>query len=299
MVAYLENFLEMLALERGAAENTIAAYRRDLEGFGDFLSASGTDVKSADENSLSGFIQDLALQGLSTATQARRISALKQFYTFLLNENIRTDNPAMNLESPQTGRRLPKYLSEGEVDTLLQGAEGPRTEDKRRAALLHILYATGLRVSELVTLPYPTFGDEDDFIIVRGKGNKERLIPVNDSAKLALKEYLEIRSDFIAEDAYSSWLFPSRGKSGHLTRQRFGQILKDLALEAGLDPKRVSPHVLRHAFASHLLAHGADLRSLQKMLGHSDISTTQIYTHVLKERLVGLVNQHHPLALAK
>ncbi len=298
MVSYLESFLEMLALERGAAENTIAAYRRDLEDFDAFLEAVGTDNQTADERDLSRYIQNLASQGLSTATQARRISSLKQFYMFLLNEDLRQDNPAMNLESPQTGRRLPKYLSEKEVDQLLSRAEGDSSEEKRCAALLHILYATGLRVSELVTLPFPTFGDEDDFIIVRGKGNKERLIPVNESAKKALKTYLDCRHEFIG-DEYSSWLFPSRGKSGHLTRQRFGQILKDLAIEAGLDSKRVSPHVLRHAFASHLLAHGADLRSLQKMLGHSDISTTQIYTHVLKERLVGLVNQHHPLADAK
>ncbi|MBE7638485.1 site-specific tyrosine recombinase XerD [Sneathiella sp. P13V-1] len=298
MVGYLESFLEMLALERGAAENTIAAYRRDLESFDEYLSGTRTSAQDAEESDLSKYVQNLAREGFSTATQARRISAIKQFYMFLLNENIRADNPAMNLESPQSGRRLPKYLSEEEVDLLLNGAEGESAEDKRRTALLHILYATGLRVSELVTLPFPTFGEEDDFIIVRGKGNKERLIPVNDSAKKALNTYLEVRDSFMGEE-YSSWLFPSRGKSGHLTRQRFGQILKDLAIEVGLEQKRVSPHVLRHAFASHLLAHGADLRSLQKMLGHADISTTQIYTHVLKERLVGLVNQHHPLAGAK
>lgn len=297
MSALLENFLEMLALERGAAQNTIEAYRRDLEAAESYLGARA-DLRNATEKQLTAFIQSLAKEGMSSATQARRLSAVKQFYAFLLQEEIRSDNPAMNIEAPKAGRRLPKYLSEEEVSQLLECAAGDSPEDARLYALLQILYATGLRVSELVTLPFPTFGEEDDFIIVDGKGSKERLVPVNEEAKEALKAYLAYRADFIDGD-YSPWLFPSRGKSGHLTRQRFGQMLKDLAIKAGLAPGKVSPHVLRHAFASHLLAHGADLRSLQKMLGHSDISTTQIYTHVLQERLVRLVNEHHPLAGAK
>ncbi len=297
MSALLENFLEMLALERGAAQNTIEAYRRDLEAAESYLEARA-DLRNATEKQLTAFIHSLAKEGMSSATQARRLSAVKQFYAFLLQEEIRSDNPAMNIEAPKAGRRLPKYLSEEEVSQLLECAAGDSPEDARLYALLQILYATGLRVSELVTLPFPTFGEEDDFIIVEGKGSKERLVPVNEEAKEALKAYLAYRADFIDGD-YSPWLFPSRGKSGHLTRQRFGQMLKDLAIKAGLAPGKVSPHVLRHAFASHLLAHGADLRSLQKMLGHSDISTTQIYTHVLQERLVRLVNEHHPLAGAK
>ena len=298
MSTLLENFLEMLALERGAAQNTIDAYRRDLEALDEFLSPRKLSFKSASERDLTKFIQNLAKEGMSSSTQARRLSAVKQFYSFLLQEEFRSDNPAMNIEAPKSGRRLPKYLSEEEVSLLLECAEGDTAEEARLYALLQILYATGLRVSELVTLPFPTFGEEDDFIIVEGKGSKERLVPVNEEAKTALQDYLIHRPQFIDGD-HSPWLFPSRGKSGHLTRQRFGQMLKELAVKAGLAVERVSPHVLRHAFASHLLAHGADLRSLQKMLGHSDISTTQIYTHVLKERLLKLVNQHHPLAGAK
>src|SRR5690606_22314520 len=239
------------------------------------------------------FMDDL---GLKATTQARRLSALRQLFSYLLTEDIRRDDPSLNIDSPRAGRRLPKYLSEAEVDCLLAAAEGESAEEKRLHALLQLLYATGLRVSELVTLPYPALRDEDRFLLVRGKGGKERLVPVNRTSKQALDEYLALRSSFCPDGAHSKWLFPSRSEEGHLTRQRLGQLLKDLAIRSGIDPAKVSPHVLRHAFASHLLANGADLRSLQKMLGHADISTTQIYTHVLQKRLMEIVATHHPLA---
>ncbi|PHQ68835.1 MAG: tyrosine recombinase [Sneathiella sp.] len=224
---------------------------------------------------------------------------MKQFFSYLLGDEFRTDDPSLNIDSPRTGRRLPKYLSEEEVDALLAATQGKEPEKRRLASLLQLLYATGLRVSELVSLPYPVLRDEDRFLIVRGKGNKERLVPVNKAAKEALKRYLVVRDQFCPDKKHSKWLYPSRGDQGYLTRQRFGQMLKQLAAEAQIDPRKVSPHVMRHAFASHLLAHGADLRSLQKMLGHSDISTTQIYTHVLQQRLIDIVTTHHPLAEAK
>ncbi|WP_169567710.1 site-specific tyrosine recombinase XerD [Sneathiella limimaris] len=295
----LENFLEMLVLERNAAANTCDAYRRDLEDFCDFLSGTERDFTTATQEDISKYIRSIAASGLSSSTQSRRLSALKQFSAFLLLEGVRDDDPAMNVDAPKLGKRLPKYLNEQEVDLLLQSAEGDEPEKVRLYALLQLLYATGMRVSELVSLKYPPMGEDDNFLIIIGKGNKERLVPVNEAAKDALKSYLVIRENFMSGADHSPWLFPSHGKGGHLTRQRFGQMLKDLAVDSGLQPSRVSPHVLRHAFASHLLANGADLRSLQKMLGHADISTTQIYTHVLSERMISLVKSHHPLANAK
>lgn len=294
-----ENFLEMLATERNAAPNTLAAYQRDLSDLQDYLVRKHIPAQAVSQDTLSGYLGGLAAAGLSTATQARRLSAIKQFFAFLLAENIRADNPAMNLDAPRSGRKLPKYLSTGDVDALLKAAEGDSPDAVRLTALLQLLYATGVRVSELVSLAYPPIREDENFLIIRGKGDKERLVPVNNSAKEAVSAYVLIRSEFLKEAEHSSWLFPSRGKEGHLTRQRFGQLLKALAITAKIDPSRVSPHVLRHAFASHLLANGADLRSLQKMLGHSDISTTQIYTHILAERLVEIVQDHHPLADAK
>lgn len=289
----------MLSTERNAAANTIAAYRRDLEDLHQYLASKNKEILTVSQSMISDYMQSLAAIDLSPATQARRLSALKQFFAFLLSENFRSDNPAMNVDAPRSGRKIPKYLSVEEVDLLLENAVGEEVENCRMVALLQLLYATGMRVSELVSLPYPVMRDEDNFIIVRGKGDKERLVPVNDTAKNALAGYLEHRSSFLAKEQHSNWLFPSRSKDGYLTRQRFGQMLKALARDANIEPSRVSPHVLRHAFASHLLANGADLRSLQKMLGHSDISTTQIYTHILAERLVGIVQAHHPLADAK
>lgn len=295
----LENFLEMLVTERNAAVNTISAYRRDLDDLCFFLDKNGEVIETVSQPYISDYIQSLAATGLSAATQARRLSAIKQFFAFLLAEDIRSDNPAMNVDAPRSGRKIPKYLSVVEVDILLSNAEGDQPEDYRLTALLQLLYASGMRVSELVSLPYPVMRDNEDFLIVRGKGDKERLVPANKAAKNALADYLLNRQKFMGGEEHSKWLFPSRGKEGHLTRQRFGQMLKQLAGTTQINPSRVSPHVLRHAFASHLLANGADLRSLQKLLGHSDISTTQIYTHVLAERLVGIVQTHHPLATAK
>ncbi|MCG8492095.1 MAG: site-specific tyrosine recombinase XerD [Sneathiellales bacterium] len=295
----LESFLEMLALERNAAKNTLEAYSRDLSDFSAFLSRKKKSVKTARKEEISEYIAQLDAAGLSPSTQARRLSALKQFFEFLLLDDIRDDNPALNIDAPRLGKRLPRYLSVEEVDALLRATEGKEPDQIRMAALMHVLYATGIRVSELVGLPFPVRAEDQDFLIILGKGNKERLVPINESAKKAISSYENIRTRFLPDGKFSPWLFPSRGKEGHLTRQRFGQMLKDLAVNAGLAPSQVSPHTLRHAFASHLLANGADLRSLQKMLGHSDISTTQIYTHVLEERLVRLVKDHHPLADAK
>ncbi|USG62116.1 site-specific tyrosine recombinase XerD [Sneathiella marina] len=296
----IEGFLEMLMTERGAAANTIDSYRRDMEEFNRFVTKKGSDLTSCSPSDIQDYLKSLDAAGLMNSTQARRLSAIKQFFSYMLGDDFRKDDPSLNIDSPRSQRRLPKYLSEEEVNRLLAVTEGAEPEKLRMASLLQLLYATGLRATELVTLPYPALRDQDRFLIIRGKGNKERLVPVNQSAKAALQNYLEIRQSFLPEEeTHSKWLYPSRGESGHLTRQRFGQLLKALAFDANIDPKKVSPHVLRHAFASHLLANGADLRSLQKMLGHSDISTTQIYTHVLQKRLREVVTTHHPLADAK
>ncbi|MCF8467581.1 MAG: site-specific tyrosine recombinase XerD [Sneathiella sp.] len=295
----LEGFLEMLLTERGAAANTLAAYRHDLDDFAGFLARRNKNILTAAVTDIQSYVKFLSDTGFKNTTQARRLSAIRQLFSYLLGEDIRSDDPSLNIDSPRAGRRLPKYLSEKEVDQLLAAAEGNTPEKKRILSLLHLLYATGLRVSELVSLPYPVLRDHDRFLIVRGKGNKERLVPVNQASKTALESYLEVREGFCPAGKHSNWLYPSRGGQGFLTRQRLGQLLKELALDASIDPAKVSPHVLRHAFASHLLANGADLRSLQKMLGHADISTTQIYTHVLQKRLMDIVETHHPLAEAK
>ncbi|MEH6494415.1 MAG: site-specific tyrosine recombinase XerD [Pseudomonas marincola] len=297
--AWVEIFMEMLVLERNAAANTIDAYSRDLEDFSDHIRNHQKEFSTVSTDDVSTYVQSLAAQGLASATQARRLSAIKQFFSFLLLEGFRDDDPAMNVDAPKSARRLPKYLSVEEVDNLLSHCAGESVDKLRMSALLQILYATGMRVSELVTLKFPPMAKDENFLLIRGKGDKERLVPLNAPAKDAIAKYVGVRVNFLKEDAHSPWLFPSRGREGYLTRQRFGQMLKSLAVEAKIEPKRVSPHVLRHAFASHLLANGADLRSLQKMLGHADISTTQIYTHVLSERLVSLVTTHHPLATAK
>ncbi len=295
----IEGFLEMLQTERGAAANTVSAYRHDLGEFETFLSKRGSEFRTATSHHVQSYLKFLDDAGLKNSTQARRLSAVKQLFTYLLGEEIRNDDPSLNIDSPKSGRRLPKYLSEEEVDKLLGATEGDKPEERRMASLMHLLYATGLRVSELTSLPFPAMREEDRFLIVRGKGDKERLVPVTQSAKDKLRDYIAVRDRFLNENGHSPWLYPSRGKQGHLTRQRFGQMLKDLALKVNVDANKISPHVLRHAFASHLLANGADLRSLQKMLGHADISTTQIYTHVLEKRLIDIVATHHPLADAK
>jgi len=295
---HFDNFLEMLSAERGLAQNSLLAYRNDLADFSGFLTGRNENPETIGTDALRLYMQGLSDDGMTASTAARRLSALRQFFKFLVQENIRKDDPAALLDAPKRARPLPKLLSEDEVDRLLTEARSLRddpAESARLTALLEILYATGLRVSELVGLRWPPFGDDARFLVIRGKGDKERLVPLSEPARQAIEDYAGWRNDFI-EGKTSPWLFPSRGESGHLTRQRFGQLLKDLAVEAGIDHAKVSPHVLRHAFASHLLARGADLRAVQKMLGHADISTTQIYTHVLEARKQALVRQHHPLA---
>ena len=300
---HVEAFLEMMVVERGAARNTIAAYRLDLEHFGDHVHSRGARLEDADAEALRGYLEELAAAGVSPRTAARRLSALKQFFRFLFAEGARGDDPSTTVDSPRGGRPLPRYLSEAEVNRLLEAAsERKDANGLRLAALMEVLYATGLRVSELVGLPLSAISRDDRMLIVRGKGGKERMVPLTGPAIEALHAYRGVRDGYLSKSgsrAGSLWLFPSRSREGHLTRVRFGQLLKELAAEAGLAPARVSPHVLRHSFASHLLAHGADLRSLQQMLGHADISTTQIYTHVLDERLRALVDSAHPLARPK
>lgn len=295
---HFDSFLEMLSAERGLAQNSLLAYRNDLADFSGFLAGRNENPETIGTDALRLYMQGLSDEGMTASTAARRLSALRQFFKFMVQENIRKDDPAALLDAPKRARPLPKLLSEGDVDRLLTEARSLRddpAESARLTALLEVLYATGLRVSELVGLRWPPFGDDARFLVIRGKGNKERLVPLSEPARQAIEDYADWRNTFI-EGKTSPWLFPSRGESGHLTRQRFGQLLKDLAVAAGLDPAKVSPHVLRHAFASHLLARGADLRAVQKMLGHADISTTQIYTHVLEARKQALVRQHHPLA---
>ncbi|MBV8836184.1 MAG: site-specific tyrosine recombinase XerD [Alphaproteobacteria bacterium] len=307
----IELYLEMLAAERGAAANTLEAYRRDLEDFSEKLSEYGRAIASAEGDEIRRYLATLSDRGFSAASLARRLSAIRQLYRFLYAEGLRKDDPAAAIEGPKRGRPLPKVLSIGHVDQLLTTARegiddaarpmGERLRAARLNCLLEVLYATGLRVSELVSLPASAARRDERMLIVRGKGNKERLVPLNDAAKRAMREYLALRTEAESSKTKkvaikpSKWLFPSFGASGHLTRQHFARDLKALAGSAGLRPKQVSPHVLRHAFASHLLQNGADLRSVQTLLGHADISTTQIYTHVLEERLKSLVRDLHPL----
>ena len=304
-----EAFLDMLAAERGAAANTIAAYRRDLEHFAEFLAARETALEQTAPADLVAYLRAASAEGLAPASRARRLSALRQLYKFLSSEGFVADDPAAGLAGPRGRRALPKTLSVAEVDRLIAAArrrtEGAHGRERVRAlrlyCLVEMLYATGMRVSELVSLPRAVLDGDDRVLTIRGKGGRERLVPLNASARAALDRYLSIgrgAEDDMAPMLRTRWLFPSRSSGGHLTRQRFAQDLKDVALEAGLDPTRVSPHVLRHAFASHLLDRGADLRSVQQLLGHADISTTEIYTHVLEERLKRLVLEHHPLAKA-
>jgi integrase/recombinase XerD len=298
----IELFLDMLAAERGASANTLDAYRRDLTDFSADLAKAGDRVAKAGSDALRAHLGRLGKRGLAPASVARRLSAIRQFYRFLYAEGHRGDDPAAVLEGPKRGRSLPKVLSIKQVDDLLAHArEDIKSESKpdrlraaRLACLLEVLYATGLRVSELVALPEAAARRDQRMLVIRGKGGRERLVPLNDAAKRAMTDYLALRTEAKLEK--SKWLFPSFGESGHLSRQHFARELKALAAAAGLRPTQVSPHVLRHAFASHLLQNGADLRVVQTLLGHADISTTQIYTHVLEERLKSLVRDLHPLA---
>lgn len=297
---YADNFLEMITVERGAAKNTIESYRRDLCDFNRFCAARNRLIENADNNLIRAYVKKLSSAGIAPSTSARRLSALRQFFRFLHAEGFRFDDPSSSLDSPKLRRPLPKNLNEEEVELLIETAGNKSgIEGLRLIALVEILYATGLRASELVGLPLSAISRDGRILIVKGKGGKERMLPLNEPASNAIKTYKVVRDRFLPK-GYNGvdpgWLFPSRSNQGYLTRARFGQLLKELASEAGLDPRRVSPHVLRHSFASHLLAHGADLRSLQQMLGHSDIATTQIYTHVLQERLRQLLEDVHPLS---
>ena len=300
----IDLFLDMLSAERGAAANTIEAYRRDLGELANVLAAAGRGIATATADDLRAYLAELSGRGLAASSQARRLSALRQLYRFLYAEDLRKDNPAAALAGPKRHRPVPKVLSVREVDRLLGAArtglnEGDvplpqRLRKVRLWTLLEVAYASGLRVSELIALPAAAAREGARMLMVRGKGNKERLVPLNTAAKAAMSDYLRLREE--AGLAGSRWLFPSFGESGHVTRQHVARELKVLAAGAGLRPDKVSPHVLRHAFASHLLQNGADLRSVQTLLGHADISTTQIYTHVLEERLKSLVRDLHPLA---
>jgi len=299
-------FLDMLAAEQGAGANTLDAYRRDLTDLSEFLAK--TSLVSADTQDLRNYLAELDRRGFKSSSVARRLSAIRHLFRFLLNERIRPDDPAAILSGPKRGRGLPKVLSIADVDRLLARAkslaETPQDSSLQRLrairlyCLLEVLYATGLRVSELVALPLSASRGNARMIVVRGKGNKERLVPLNEASRRAMAEYLEAMEALgqTKKNAGSKWLFPSFGESGHLTRQHFARELKELAASAGLAPRLVSPHVLRHAFASHLLHNGADLRVVQTLLGHTDISTTQIYTHVVEERLKSLVRDLHPLS---
>ncbi|MGC1558416.1 MAG: site-specific tyrosine recombinase XerD [Bradyrhizobium sp.] len=302
-------FLDMLAAEQGAGQNTLDAYRRDLADFSEFLAARGEGFAGAETQALRDYLADLDARGFKTSTAARRLSAIRHLFRFLLNERIRGDDPAAILSGPKRGRGLPKVLSIADVDRLLTRAKASseaqaasplqRLRAMRLYCLLEVLYATGLRVSELVALPLSASRSDARMIMVRGKGNKERLVPLNEASRRAMTDYLaatEALGRSRKGAAESKWLFPSFGQSGHLTRQHFARDLKELTASAGLAPRLVSPHVLRHAFASHLLHNGADLRIVQTLLGHTDISTTQIYTHVVEERLKSLVRDLHPLA---
>ena len=302
-------FLDMLAAEQGAGQNTLDAYRRDLADFSEFLAARGEGFAGAETQALRDYLADLDARGFKTSTVARRLSAIRHLFRFLLNERVRGDDPAAILSGPKRGRGLPKVLSIADVDRLLARAKASsevlaasplqRLRAMRLYCLLEVLYATGLRVSELGALPLSASRSDARMIMVRGKGNKERLVPLNETSRRAMADYLaamEALGRSRKGAAESKWLFPSFGQSGHLTRQHFARDLKELTASAGLAPRLVSPHVLRHAFASHLLHNGADLRIVQTLLGHTDISTTQIYTHVVEERLKSLVRDLHPLA---
>jgi integrase/recombinase XerD len=295
--AWIEAFLEMMAGERASARNTLTAYARDLADAQAFLKPRGHDLAGAAAEEIEAYFAALSDRGLSPATAARRRSAVRQFYRFVLGEGWRSDDPSRRVDAPKKGRPLPKVLSRAEVDAIIAAA-GARdgAQGLRLSCMIELAYASGLRISELTALPLAALARDPAYLIVKGKGGKERLAPLNAAARAAVKAYLDARRDFLPKgDAANPWLFPSRGKAGRLTPRRFAQLLDEAAADAGIDPARVSPHVLRHAFATHLLEGGADLRIVQKLLGHADIATTQIYTHVAGERLREVVETKHPL----
>lgn len=297
--ALIEAFLEMMSAERGASDNTLAAYRRDLDDIRDFLHTHDHELASAPTEALRSYLEHAAAQGFATATQARKLSALRQFYKFLYAEGHRRDDPSSTIDAPKKAPSLPKVLNEQDITRLLDRAEKEAsdggTSAVRMHALIEVLYATGLRVSELVSLPLAVATRDERYFLVRGKGGRDRMVPLSAKAKQAMKRWRDLRAA-VAAYKDSQWLFPATSQSGYLPRQVFARDLKALAARTGISTSRISPHILRHAFASHLLQNGADLRSVQQLLGHADISTTQIYTHVLEERLVELVRDHHPLA---
>jgi integrase/recombinase XerD len=295
--AWTEAFLEMMAVERAAAKNTLSAYGRDLADAAGFLAGRGRDLADASAEDVEAYFTDLGVRGLSPATASRRRAAVRQFYRFALGEGWRDDDPSRRVEAPRKGRTLPKVLSREEMDRLIAAA-GARdgAQGLRLGCMVELAYASGLRISELTGLTLAALARDPAYLIVRGKGGRERLAPLNEAARAAVKAYLEVRPAFLpAKDKANPWLFPSRGKGGRLTPRRFAQLLDEAAADAGIDPARVSPHVLRHAFATHLLEGGADLRVVQKLLGHADIATTQIYTHVASDRLTEVVRSKHPL----
>ena len=295
--AWTEAFLEMMAAERAAALNTLTAYGRDLADAQGFLARSGRDLASATAEDIEAYFADLGARGMASATAARRRAAVRQLYRFVLGEGWRADDPSRRVEAPRKGRPLPKVLTRQEVDALIAAAgAGDGATGARLGAMVELLYASGLRVSELVALPLAALASDPAYLIIKGKGGKDRLAPLNAPARTAVKAYLPVRPNFLpAGDKANPWLFPSRGKSGALTPRRFAQMLDEAALIAGIDPAKVSPHGLRHAFATHLLEGGADLRVVQKLLGHADIATTQVYTHVAGDRLRAVVEAAHPL----
>jgi integrase/recombinase XerD len=300
---WISTFLEAQAAELGAATNTLLAYGRDLKDFADWLDGQG-DFATASRDDVEAYLIHCDAQGLAKSTRARRLSAIKQLYRFAFEEGWRTDNPAIQISGPGRDQRLPKVLTEAEVDRLLQAARemGTRREDRvRNTCLMELLYATGMRVSELVSLPVSAARGDPRMLLIMGKGGKERMVPLSPPARAALTLWLDLRD--AAQDTArskgkpaSKFLFPSTGRLGHLTRHIFYLLIKDMAVHAGISPAKVTPHTLRHAFATHLLANGADLRAIQTLLGHADVATTEIYTHVLDARLTALVMQHHPLA---
>ena len=293
----VEQFLEMLIAERGASSNTCTSYLNDITNFDKFLNGAETTLEDATTDDIRRYLRHRSEVGANNPTISRNLSVLRQFFKFLQSENVRLDNPALNVDGPKVSRTLPKVISEDDVEALLKAAHKLQTaEGIRLTCLLEIAYASGLRVTELVSLPTDALNLTSETLLISGKGGKERLVPLTSSAMNAIAAYERVRIDFLKGNNTSKFLFPSRSKQGYLTRRRLGQLLKELAIQAGLDPTIISPHILRHAFASHLLNRGADLRSLQKMLGHSDISTTQIYTHVQKEKLRAVISSYHPMA---
>ncbi len=301
---WISTFIEAQAAELGAATNTQLAYGRDLKDFDAFLAGKSRNFLTAAREDVEAYLMHCDAQGLAKSTRARRLSAIKQLYRFAFEEGLREDNPAIQISGPGQDKRLPKILSEEEVDRLLDAARNSGRNDNdrlRNICLMELLYATGMRVSELVGLPIAATRGDPRLLLIMGKGGKERMVPLSPPARVALSEWLRQRdkqdeADRAAKKPVSRFLFPSRGKSGHLTRHRFYLLIKEFAVAAGVEPSKVTPHTLRHAFATHLLANGADLRAIQTMLGHADVATTEIYTHVLEERLSELVLERHPLA---